>query len=196
MDRLLARWKPISAVLGVIVVLDIAAHVLVMRRTGVVSGDRRLILLDAQQRTAGVRAETDALERTASKLACAESEVVHVFDDVLSSKEERMTAIQREVRKLAKDRGLDPDRISYNATDVKDTGLVRFTISFPLEGDYATLQDFVRAIEASQNFLIVDNIGLDETQGSRLSLRVVLATYFQAPDAQAVARAFGAGGKS
>lgn len=195
-DRLLARWRPISVALAAIVVVDVAAHVLVMRRTGAVSGDRRLILLAAQQRTAGVRAETDALERTASKLACAESEVVHVFDDILSSKEERMTAIQREVRRLAQERNLDADRISYAASTVKDTGLVRFTISFPLKGDYATLQDFVRAVEASPNFLIVDNISLDEIQGEGLSLKVVLATYFQAPDAEDVERAFAVGGRT
>jgi Tfp pilus assembly protein PilO len=195
-DRVLASWRPIAAVLAGIVVLNVLAHVLVIRRTGAVSGDRELILAAERTRVAGVRSETDELERTASKLACARSEVSHVFDDVLSGKAERMTSIQREVRALAKARGLDPDRIQYQWTDVKDTGLVRFTVSFPLEGEYETLLDFVKAVEDSPNFLIVDEINLTQQEGRRLLLDVHLATYFQSPDAEEIERAFGRSGKT
>ena len=189
-DRLLAAWRPVSAVLAAVIAMNVLVHVLVIRRTGAVSGDREMILASARDRLRLAREEADGHARTSSKLACAKSDVAHVFDDLLSSKEERMTAIQREVRKLAADRGLDPARITYNATEIKDTGLVRFTIAFPLNGTYATLQDFVKAVEDSPNFLIVDNIVIDETDGSSLSLQVQLATYFQGPDAERLARAF------
>ena len=119
-----------------------------------------------------------------------------MYDDLLSSKAERMTSIQREVRALAKARGLDPDRIDYKATDVKGTGLVRFTVTFPLRGEYATLEDFVKAVEESPNFLIVDQISLTETEGTELVLAVSLATYFQAPDAETFARQFARAGRT
>ena len=182
--------------LAAVVVVNVLAHVLVIRRTGAVSGDREIILGSARERVAGIRDEAMNLERTSSKLACARSEVSRVYDEMLSSKAERMTSIQREVRALAKARGLDPDRIDYKATDVKGTGLVRFTVTFPLKGEYATLEDFVKAVEESPNFLIVDQISLNEAEGKDLVLEVNLATYFQAPDAETFARQFARAGRS
>ncbi len=195
-DRLLGAWRQVAIVLAAVIAVNVLLHVLVIRRTGAVSGDREMILAAARERLRDARAEANGHARTAAKLACAKSDVAHVFDELLSSKEERMTAIQRQVRELATERGLDPARISYNATEVKDTGLVRFTISFPLQGKYSTLEDFVKAVEESPNFLIVDNISMDENQGADLRLQVQLATYFQAPDAAGVARAFNGKDKS
>lgn len=194
-DRILELWRPIAVILAVIVVVNGLVHGLVLKRTGAVSGDRELILAAARERVEAVRAETLELERTSSKLACARSEIARVFNDLLSSKSERMTSIQREVRELARSRGLDPDRITYKATAVKDTNLVRFTITFPLLGDYAVLEDFVRAAEDSTNFLIVESVSFREGSGSKLSLAVELVTYFQAPDAEGLARSLATAGR-
>ena len=186
----LSRWQPIAGVLAAIVVVNLAVYVGVIRSVVRLSGNRHAILATQQERVTAVRSELDALERTSSKLACVESDVQHVFEVQLSSKMERMTAIQREVRKLARDRGLDPDRITYGATAVKDSGLVRFTIAFPLEGAYDTLQGFIQAVEASPNFLIVQGVSIQEAQGSSLKLQIELVTYFQDPDAGTLEAAF------
>lgn len=195
-ERLHARWRPIAITLAAIVVVNLLVHALVLKRSGVISGDRELILKAARERTATARNEALDLERTTSKLACARSEISRVFDDLLSSKTERMTSIQREVREMARSRGLDPNRITYGATPVKGTSLVRFTIQFPLEGPYETLEDFVRAAEDSPNFLIVDSVSIHEGAGERLLLGVELATYFQAPDAEGVLKALSAPGRT
>lgn len=195
-ERIHARWRPIAVTLAAIIVVNLLVHVLVLKRSGVVSGDRELILAAARERAATARNEALDLERTTSKLACARSEISRVFDDLLSSKSERMTAIQREVREMARSRGLDPDRITYNASPVKGTGLVRFTIRFPLQGAYETLEDFVRAAEDSPNFLIVDSVSIREGEGDRIRLEVELATYFQAPDAEGILKALVASGRS
>lgn len=195
-ERLLGAWRTIAIVLAVVIVANGLIHALVIKRSGAISGDRDLILGAARERVGLVRSEALELERTASKLACARAEISRVFNDLLSSKAERMTSIQREVRALATSRGLDPDRIQYRATPVKDTNLVRFTITFPLVGDYATLEDFVRAAEDSPNFLIVESVSFQEGAGKKLSLAVELATYFQAPDAESLARALSRTGRS
>jgi Tfp pilus assembly protein PilO len=185
------RWRPLAIVLGSVVVANVLLHVFVIRRSVQVSGGREAILQSEQERVGKVREELAQLERTASKLACVESDVDTVFERTLSSKGERMTAIQREIRKLARDKRLDPERISYTVSAVRDTGLVRFGISFPLEGPYATLQDFIEEVEASENFLIVQDITLDETQqGPNLKLQIELVTYFQAPDLAVLRAAF------
>jgi Tfp pilus assembly protein PilO len=190
LQELLDRWKPVSAALAAVVVANVLLHVFVIRQSVQVSGGREAILSTEQQRVAKVRAELRELERTASKLACAESDAAQVFDVMLSSKLERMTAIQRELRKLASDKGLDPNRISYEVSPLKETGLVRFGISFPLEGQYETLQAFIESVEASKNVLIVENISMSESQGTTLKLQIRLVTYFQSTDIEALRKAF------
>jgi Tfp pilus assembly protein PilO len=186
----LDRWKPLSIALAAIVVANVLVHVFVIRRSVEGSGDREAILRTHRAEVAKAREELVQLERTASKLACVESDVDEVFERMLSSKAERMTAIQRELRQLARDRHLDPEAITYTASEVAGTGLVRFTASFPLTGSYETLRDFIGAVEASSNFLVVQDIGLSGQEGQTLSLDIRLATYFQSPDIDRLKAAF------
>jgi Tfp pilus assembly protein PilO len=189
--RILARWRQVALILGAVVLVNVALDVLVLRRSVRVSGDRQRLLDDERGEVAGVRQRLDGLERASSKLACVESDVAHVFDDVLSSKSGRMTAIQREIRQLAKEHVADPENIAFSYSEVKGTGLVRFTISFPLQGSYETLRHFIKAVEDSQNFLIVQDIGLtEESAGGALHLNVDLVTYFQSPEMAAITSHF------
>lgn len=180
--RIHDHWRSIALALAAIVALNVAAYAGFVRGVVRTSGDSEAILAKEQARVGGIRSEVGGLERVASKLACTRSDVERVFDETLSTKAERMTEVQRELRDLARARKIDPDAISYAATTVKDTGLVRFQISFPLEGAYATLEDFIKSVEASTNFLIVEDITMQEAEGANLVLSIQLVTYFQAPE--------------
>ena len=185
--RIHDHWRPVALVLAAIVVLDVVAYVGFVRTMVRTSGDSEAILAKEQARVGGIRSEVSGLERVASKLACTRSDVERVFNETLSTKGERMTEVQRELRQLARARKIDPDAISYTANTVKDTGLVRFQISFPLDGAYATLEDFIKSVEASKNFLIVEDITMQASQGASLTLNIQLVTYFQAPDEESAA---------
>ena len=194
LSALLERWRPVAAGLAVVVAVNLALHVLVIRRLVRVSGDREAILATEPGKLNVLAAEVQQLERTASKVACTTSDVRHVMDDLLSSKEERMTSIVREVRRLAADNGMDPDRISYNWTPLGQSDLVQFRISFPLTGSYETLRTFIRQVEGSPNFLIIEDVSLtgDRVQ-SGLRLQVNVMTYFQAPDLERLRAVLGPG---
>lgn len=190
--RLLDRWPRFALVLGVVVLANVLAHVVVIRPTVQTSGDREAILDGARQRLAEASARLDAIERTASKHACTRSDVDFVFEEVLSSKGARMTAVQRELRKLARDNRLDPARVSYSFTPVGASGLVQFTCTFPLDGPYEMLRNFIAQVESSPNFLVVQDVALtgDRTQAGGLRLQVSVATYFVDPDLARLQAAF------
>lgn len=191
-DEVLERWRPIAIALAGLVTVNVLLHVFVIRETVRVSGDREAILANERDRLGRQRAEVAELEATASKFACTSSDVEHVFEDVLSSKQQRMTAIQRELRRLARENRMDPERLSYTGSEVADTGLVQFGVSFPLSGPFEMLQHFIEDVESSPNFLIVSDISLtgDRSQGQNLRLQVRVATYFTAPSVEALEQAF------
>ena len=104
-----------------------------------------------------------------------------MFNETLSSKEKRLSAIQRELRLLAHERHMDPEAISYSVGSVRQTDLVRLEITFPLEGPYETLEGFIASVESSKNFLIVQDVSMQSTDGKSLQLSISIVTYFQAP---------------
>lgn len=100
--------------------------------------------------------------------------------DRLSSKVVKMTSIQREIRKIAKKFGIDPESITYTHELVEDENLILFGMDVPLVGSYSSLRHFLHQIETSDHFLIIDRISLSGSKegGTQLSLRIRLSTYF------------------
>lgn len=103
---------------------------------------------------------------------------------VLSTKQERMTTVQREVREIAAKFNINPETISYSKEIFEDDQIVKFSTVMPLHGSYENLRQFISAVENSENFLTITSILLTGSKegGIMLSLNVTLATYFFDPD--------------
>jgi hypothetical protein len=180
---LLLHWQAVSIGLAVLLVLNILLYATVLRQRVRVSGDREAILATEREQLTASGQELLQLERAASKEACSRSDARYVMDVQLSSKASRMVAIQREITSLAKELKVSPERISYSESEADENDLVRFSISFAFEGQYPVLRDFIDRVESSENFLIVEQVGItgDRSQGRNLRLQVRLSTYFLAP---------------
>ena len=65
-----------------------------------------------------------------------------------------------------------------------DEKLDRLVITVPLEGGYVSLRNFLRAVEHSSKFLLVERVALGKGKegGVLLQLNITLATYFNAPE--------------
>ena len=89
---------------------------------------------------------------------------------------------------LARDAGLQYQRRLEESREpaAEDRGsapaLARFDITMVLEGDYEGVRQFLRDVEASDGFIVIDNIGLAEgtDRSSTLVLTVELSTYYKA----------------
>jgi Tfp pilus assembly protein PilO len=102
------------------------------------------------------------------------------YNDRLSIKQAKMTNIMREVRRIAKRFGIDPETINYTDEFIEDQDLVEFGIDVPLVGSYSSLRNFLQQVEISEHFLIIDRISLSGSKegGTLLSLQIKLLTYF------------------
>jgi len=89
---------------------------------------------------------------------------------------------------LARDAGLQYQRRLEESREPAESGqaaaptLARFDITMVLEGDYEGVRQFLRDVEASDGFIVIDNIGLAEgtDRSSTLVLTVELSTFYRA----------------
>jgi Tfp pilus assembly protein PilO len=146
-----------------------------------------------------LQANVDDLEAYLAALDKAKADLATLRRDILATKNRRMVAVQLELARLAGQFGIDLDQVTYENKILEDEGLERFAMVVPLEGGYANLRSFIRAVEESEQFLVIERVALGTAKqgGVMLQLNITLATYFNAPEAQpsrpAEARAAGGG---
>ena len=139
--------------------------------------------LDAAQR------EFAAATRTQRDKARAEEDLRKFYTEVLPADlagARRATYLH--LTQLAKDAGLQYQRRQEKSREPRaedqdrGTTLARFDITMVLEGDYEGVRQFLRDVEASDGFIVIDNIGLAEgtDRSSTLVLTVELSTFYRA----------------
>lgn len=130
-----------------------------------------------------------AAQRTERDKAQAEQDLQKFYTEVLPpdlAGARRATYLH--LAQLAKDAGLQYQRrLEESREPTADArgpapALARFDITMVLEGDYEGVRQFLRDVEASDGFIVIDNIGLAEgtDRGSALVLTVELSTYYRA----------------
>ncbi|MCZ6696702.1 MAG: GspMb/PilO family protein [Acidobacteria bacterium] len=134
-----------------------------------------------------LKVTTDRIERMNQLIQAYDEEVVRLddfFENRLGTQRSRMTAIQREVRAIAREFRIDPESLDYVTSEVEGTDLIRFQVTIPLTGGYPNLRHFLNRIESSQHLLTVDSVELTGSRegGAMLSLTVKMATYFKTLD--------------
>ncbi|HKQ63167.1 MAG TPA: GspMb/PilO family protein [Candidatus Polarisedimenticolaceae bacterium] len=129
------------------------------------------------------------LERFAAALDQAEGDLGQLRA-MLATRRQRLIDVQHELDVLATQFRINVASVTCQNELLETEGLERFAMTVPLEGSYGDLRRFLRAVEASSKFLVVEQVALVENKqgGVLLQLNVVLASYFT-PEPQAPERA-------
>jgi Tfp pilus assembly protein PilO len=169
-------WLPaaIAALVGIL--LLIGYRVALAGRLGlqarvVEERERSLAELDA------ARQETEGLVRRARATRLA---LDTLYGDRLGTQARRLTAIISEVKKLARQAGLEGvEAIAYTDEPVEDVPLLKKSIAFRAAGTYAELRSFVNLLEVNEAFLTLEGIRVHgEAGGGELQLEIRLSTLF------------------
>jgi Tfp pilus assembly protein PilO len=80
--------------------------------------------------------------------------------------------------------GLEIRQINFQPEVEKESGFLRYGLSFSVEGNYAQVKHFIHLLENARRILLVEQIALSgsATTGNgnhNVALRIKLATYFQ-----------------
>jgi Tfp pilus assembly protein PilO len=98
--------------------------------------------------------------------------VAEFYEQWLSSEADRLTQVIAEVKRMARSSGVKTSGFRYPDEALEEFDLVRRSIVFSVEGGYQQLRRFIDAIERSEQFLILDEIGLNEAGGNSPEIRV------------------------
>lgn len=176
------RW--LAGALGVLFLLNLGFYLFLnlprLRALGALRSARESV-------SASLRITSERVDRMRDLIGRYDEEIVKLndfYENRLGSQASRMTAIQREVRAIAREFRIDPQSIAYASADVEGTDQTRFQITIPLMGGYHNLRQFLYRIESSRHLLTVDSVELTGSRegGAMLSLTIRMATYFKSLD--------------
>ena len=138
-------------------------------------------LESAMQRQDALRARLAGLADEKNALAAARGDIESFYGETLGNRNRQIEVI-RERNEIASSFGVLPTRVNYTNDVEEGQPVERFTMSFPLQGNYASLRFFLNTIERSNNFLIIDGVELEGSGEEReLSMRITVTTYFYHP---------------
>ena len=156
--------------------------VLLILNMAVLSTYRFLLAGQAQMRVSRVErltAELDGLQRhhlaLMDVLARAEINRVRVdefYQRWLSSEAQRLTRVIAEVKSIAGRSRVKTSGYRYPDEMIEEYGLVRRSIVFSAEGSYKSLRQFIHSLEHSDEFLILEEIGVSEGGDDGANIRV------------------------
>jgi len=177
--------KRIALVLGVLAAVNLAFYLFFARPA--VGEYRSLLQSESGQDQLDDRLEqVEKRESYLGALQQAEDDLLYLRRSVLSTRKERMVAVQEEIKALADQFRIEYDSVHYSNEILTDEKLDRMQVSVPLAGGYSSLRRFLQAVEQSSKFLIVERVALAQGKqgGVMLQLSITLATYFNAPESR------------
>lgn len=180
--RVLAENRTLTIALSVALLANVLAYVLVVRPLAVKStgaADRAAAAARTLQAAQRETAQADALVKGKAR---ADDELAAFYRKVLPTD---MTAARRmtyaSLPALARRTGVRYEARTTTVEQVgRDANLERMAIRMVLQGDYENLRQFIYALEVAPEFVIIDDVVLDESQGDEaLRLTIDLSTYYR-----------------
>lgn len=141
--------------------------------------------LTAAASLASARREYAVASGTVSGKSRASRELNTFYTDVLPTDlagARRLTHLR--LAQLARQSGLRLQDATYAPEERRrDSSLDRLQIRMELTGSYPAFRNFIHQLEASSDFVVIDNLELSEEQqgDSQLTVRLDLSTYYRRP---------------
>lgn len=181
------RRLPLWAVPFVFFALNLAGFAIYHTRfAGNVETFQNLVRTATQDREALAR-ERETTIAALERIEQRRDTVERLYDETFATEAERLTDVIREAKRLARQAGLTPKNISYPDEPLEDQGMVEKRIVFPVDGTYEQLRSFINFLELSEQFLTLERVSLNESQGAGaspvLSMQLELSTVFMVPGA-------------
>lgn len=182
-------WREKRVVLIVLAVL-LAANAFFFF-TYRVQYESRLEALDARRDQARAQlAEAKAARVRAEQQLAAyrkiDRDVQQVLNERWSTEQQRLTGVIAEIRRLTERAQLTPPQsTSYTRGEIRErsaaggTGATEVGVGFTVTGTYQQIRRLINLLELSDEFIIIDRLGLSATEGDRLTMNIHIKTLFR-----------------
>lgn len=113
-----------------------------------------------------------ALEDVIARAETNRARVDEFYRGWLSSEADRLTQVIGEVKTMARQAGVRTSGLRYPDEVIEEVDLVRRSIEFSAEGSYAGMRSFIHSLERSDQFLILEDIGVNDSGDGSSDIRV------------------------
>ena len=124
----------------------------------------------------------DFLERIADHQARTR----RLYAEQFQTEAQRFTRVIQDVKKLARQAGLQPSTLGYPRKDFGAHALVQRNINFSVNGTYDQLRTFINFLELADHFVTLNSVTLGDSGNNRrnptLGINLVLSTIFTTRD--------------
>jgi hypothetical protein len=153
--------------------------------------ESRLEALDARrdQARAQLAEAKNGRARAEQQLAAyrkIDRDVQVVLNERWSTEEQRLTGVIAEIRRLTERAQLTPPAsTSYSRGEIREragsagTGATEVGVGFTVSGTYQQIRRFINLLELSNEFIIIDRLGLSAAEGDRLTMNIHIKTLFR-----------------
>jgi Tfp pilus assembly protein PilO len=177
------KWKDprvmMRAVLGILLVANLAAAVVAFKPFGGGADDLRRDRSVLQQQLAQLNALVNKNRKLVQKIETARREGDQFLAKYFTDRRVLTSTIQGELERIAKDAGVvyQPTTWTPEAIEGSDN-LEMWTINAGCQGTYAALSKFVNLVDKSPRFLIIESMAATPQQtGQTLNVTIKLHTF-------------------
>lgn len=89
------------------------------------------------------------------------------------------STVVEDLTRIAVTAGLDTRSVNYKPQELEKRKVVEVDVAATVEGDYRSIVRFINGLERSENFYLLESLGLASSQGGQLRLNLQLKTYFR-----------------
>ena len=181
--RILAEKRSSIVLLAAALLVNVGVYAFVVYPLGVRSAGAATRAIDATRSVRAAEADYAAARALVAGTTNATKELQTFYGQVLPSdfsSARRLTYTT--LPELAKKAGI---RITNRKSDddqasVKNSGLGRLSIKVALQGEYENFRRFLYELESAAEFVIIDDVGMEQTEQAKpLSFVLSLSTYYR-----------------
>lgn len=122
--------------------------------------------------------------QTVTGKAQADTELEKFYEQVLPpdlSGARRITYLR--IPQLAKEMHLQHETQTANPSEVRDSGLAKWTLTAVLTGEYRDIRRFLHQLETAPEFLVLERVDLKQSETDKnkgITVTIQVATYYRA----------------
>lgn len=186
--------KRFGLVLGVaagIAVANLAVYFLGVSRLDKHTKDTRDTVIRLREQVAAAEKQDREVSDTVARIRADRQVVDDLSSKILTTRAQRLVAMQTELQRLLEAHRLQAENISYGykvlpADPQTSWGrrYLKVSMQVPLEGGYQDLKGFLKDAQASPQFFLCEQMSLTSgaQRGSTQRMSLVLSTFFVATD--------------
>lgn len=135
---------------------------------------------ERREELAPLQQEGQRLQRLIQRAESNQRLIQQLYAEKFPTRSAGMTRMQAEVKRLARQAGLDPRDFSYPEEAIEEHGLIKRSFLFSVHGTYVELRRFINLLELSPSFLTLEQVTLSGggEDGEELQISLRLSTLF------------------